>query len=167
MAPGVKNLPANDRRDVSLIPGFRRSSRGGHGNPLQYSCLENPMDRGPCWATVHSIANCWTLPKWLSTQHKELYKYKITWNNLISSEEDSEKNVGIPVQMECVGNYSSERPSSRVLSLLCIDSSDKFTRLRCSKPEVEGTELLWTDTSTEVKAPLTSPKPKKKMEKNL
>ena len=92
---------------------------------------------------------------------------KITWNNLISSEEDSEKNVGIPVQMECVGNYSSERPSSRVLSLLCIDSSDKFTRLRCSKPEVEGTELLWTDTSTAVKTPLTSPKPKKKMEKNL
>ena len=135
-----------------------------HSSILAWRIL---MDRGPCWATVHSIAKCWTLPKWLSTQHKELYKYKITWNNLISSEEDSEKNVGIPVQMECVGNYSSERPSSRVLSLLCIDSSDKFTRLRCSKPEVEGTELLWTDTSTAVKTPLTSPKPKKKMEKNL
>ena len=55
----VKNLPANDRRDVSLIPGFGRS-RGGHGNSLQYSCLENPMDRGPCWAIVHSVAKCWT-----------------------------------------------------------------------------------------------------------
>ena len=44
----VKNPPANagDIRDVGLIPGFGRSPRRGHGNPLQYSCLENSMDRG-------------------------------------------------------------------------------------------------------------------------
>ena len=44
----VKNLPANagDARDAGLIPGWGRSPGGGHGNPLQYSCLENPMDRG-------------------------------------------------------------------------------------------------------------------------
>jgi len=44
----VKNLPANtgDIRDVDLIPGLGRSPGGGHGNPLQYSCLENLMDRG-------------------------------------------------------------------------------------------------------------------------
>ena len=50
----VKNPPANagDVRDTGSIPGLGRSSRGGHGNPFQYSCLENPMDRG---ATVHSI----------------------------------------------------------------------------------------------------------------
>ena len=44
----VKNLPANagDTRDTGLIPGLGRSPGGGHGNPLQYSCLENPMDRG-------------------------------------------------------------------------------------------------------------------------
>ena len=44
----VKNLPANagDVRDVSSIPGSGRSPGGGHGHPLQYSCLENPMDRG-------------------------------------------------------------------------------------------------------------------------
>ena len=60
----VKNLPANagDVRDTSLIPGsglipgFGRSLGGGHGNPLQYSCLENPMDRGAWWATVHRVA---------------------------------------------------------------------------------------------------------------
>ena len=46
-------LPAGDLRDVSLIPGSGRSPRGGHGNPLQYSCLKNPMDRGTWWATVH------------------------------------------------------------------------------------------------------------------
>ena len=44
----VKNLPVNagDIRDVGSIPGSGRSPGGGHGNPLQYSCLENPMDRG-------------------------------------------------------------------------------------------------------------------------
>ena len=53
-----KNLSVNagDVRDASLIPGSRRSPRGGHGNPLQYSCLENPKDRGAWWATAHKIA---------------------------------------------------------------------------------------------------------------
>ena len=54
----LKNPPANagDIRDAGLIPGLRRSLGGGHGNPLQYSCLENPMDRGAWWATVHGVA---------------------------------------------------------------------------------------------------------------
>ena len=42
-------------RDVSSIPGWGRSPGGGHGNPLQYSCLENPMDRGAWRATVHRV----------------------------------------------------------------------------------------------------------------
>ena len=58
MALVVKNPLANggDVRDVGLIPGLGRSPGGGHGNPLQYSCLENPMDRGAWWATVHGAA---------------------------------------------------------------------------------------------------------------
>ena len=54
VTPGVKNLPANagDRRDMGLIPGWGRSPGGGHGNPLQYSYLKNPMDREAWWATV-------------------------------------------------------------------------------------------------------------------
>ena len=54
----VKNPPANagDIRDVGSIPGLGRSLGGGHGNPLQYSCLENSVDRGAWWATVHRIA---------------------------------------------------------------------------------------------------------------
>ena len=54
----VKNLPANagDVRDMGLIPGSGRSPRVGNGNPLQYSCLENPMDRGALRATVHKVA---------------------------------------------------------------------------------------------------------------
>ena len=58
----VKNLPANagDMRDTSLIPGSGRSPGGGHGNPLQYGCLENPMDRGDWQAAVHGVAKSWT-----------------------------------------------------------------------------------------------------------
>ena len=53
----VKNSPANvgDEGDVGLILSSGRSSGGGNGNPLQYSCLENPKDRGAWWATVHGV----------------------------------------------------------------------------------------------------------------
>ena len=46
--------------DLGSIPGLRRSPGGGHGNPLQYSCLENPMDRGAWQATVHGVTKGWT-----------------------------------------------------------------------------------------------------------
>ena len=54
----VKNPSANEgnTRDISLIPGLGRSPGGGNGNPLQYSCLENPMDRGAWWVTAHRVA---------------------------------------------------------------------------------------------------------------
>ena len=45
---------------MGSIPGLRRSLREGNGNPLQYSCLENPMDRGAWWATVQRVAKNWT-----------------------------------------------------------------------------------------------------------
>ena len=53
----VKNLPANagDVRDLGSIHGSGRSPGGGHGNPLQYSCLDNPMDRGAWQATIHRV----------------------------------------------------------------------------------------------------------------
>ena len=64
----VKNLPASagDVRDRGSIPGSGRSFKGGHSNPLQYSCLENPTDRGTWWATVHRVAKSWTRLKWLN-----------------------------------------------------------------------------------------------------
>ena len=57
MAQWVKNLPAMQETWESevRIPGLGRSSEGGNGNPLQYSCLGNPMDRGAWWATVHEV----------------------------------------------------------------------------------------------------------------
>ena len=63
----VKNN-AGDVRDVGSIPGLGRSPGGGHGNPLQYSCLENPMDRGAWRATVHKVAKGQTGLKCLSMQ---------------------------------------------------------------------------------------------------
>ena len=58
VAQPIKNLPASagEVRDVCSIPGSGRSPGGGHGNPLQYSCLENPIDRGAWWALAHRVA---------------------------------------------------------------------------------------------------------------
>ena len=55
----VKNLPAS-AGEAGLIPGSERSPGEGNGNPLQYSCLENVMDRGAWGATVHGVAKSWT-----------------------------------------------------------------------------------------------------------
>ena len=57
----VKNLPTStgDIRDMGLIPGSGRSPGGGYGNPLQYSCMENSMDRD-WWATICRVAKSWT-----------------------------------------------------------------------------------------------------------
>ena len=72
----VKNLPANagdvQFRSLGSIPGLGRSPEGGHGNPLQYSCLGNPMNRGVLWAAVHGVAKSWMGLKQLST-HPEYF----------------------------------------------------------------------------------------------
>ena len=71
----VKNpsAGAGDVRVSGSIPGWRRSPGGGHGNPLQYFCMENPMDRGAWWATVHRVPKRWTLLKQLHA-HKHTMK---------------------------------------------------------------------------------------------
>ena len=58
VAQMVKNPPANagDTKDTDLVPGLGRSPGEGNSSPVQYSCLENPMDRGDWWATVHGVA---------------------------------------------------------------------------------------------------------------
>ena len=64
----VKNPPASagDGRDTGSITGSGRSPGAGHGNLLQYSCLENPMNRGTWWATVYGVAKSWTQLKRLN-----------------------------------------------------------------------------------------------------
>ena len=75
VALAEKNMPANagDTGDMGSIPGSWRSPGGGHGNPLQYSCLENPMDRGAWRATVHVVAKSHTWLKRLSTHNQCCY----------------------------------------------------------------------------------------------
>ena len=73
----VKDLPANnagDAGDLGLIPGLGRSPAGGNGNPLQYSCLGNPMDRGAWWATAHKVTK--SCHDWAHTQGTSLRVWK-------------------------------------------------------------------------------------------
>ena len=76
MALVVKNLPASARdiRNMGSIPGLGRFLGGGHGNPLQYSCLENPMDRRAWWVTVHRI----TKSRTEVTEHASIYAHTHT-----------------------------------------------------------------------------------------
>ena len=85
----VKNLPANagDIRDVGLIPGSGRSPGGWHGHPLQYSCLEDPLDRGAWQATVHRVTQIWTQLKRLRTHicmHDVIQSLKFHGHHIIT-----------------------------------------------------------------------------------
>ena len=72
----IKNLPAN-AGDTGSIPRSGISPGGGNGNLLQYSYLENPMDRGAWWTTVHRVKKNWTQLKQLSVQYK--FKESSSW----------------------------------------------------------------------------------------
>ena len=73
----IKNRPikVEEVRDVDWIPGSGRSPGRGHGNPFQYSCLENLVDKGAWWAMVHRVEKCWTRLKRLSTLTCECLMY--------------------------------------------------------------------------------------------
>ena len=73
----VKNLPATAGAtgDVGLIPRLGKSPGGGNDNPFQYSCLENPMDRGAWWATVHGVQrarHAWATEQQQQRQRQQL-----------------------------------------------------------------------------------------------
>ena len=114
MAQQVKNLPANaeDARDMGLTPGSGRSTGGGNGNPLQYSCLGNPMDRGTWRAKVHKVANSRTWLKWLDwTELKgQIYgKPKILWASLVAQMvKKSAYNAGDPGLIPGLRRFSGE-----------------------------------------------------------
>ena len=86
----VKNLPASggDVRHLCLIPGLGRSPRGGHSNLLQYSCLENPMDRGAWRASVHAVTKSRTRLKGLRMHTcivtKQNYGFQVSLSQSIS-----------------------------------------------------------------------------------
>ena len=74
VAQRLKHLPCN-AGDLGSIPGLGRYPGEGNGNPLQYSCLENPMDRGAGWATVHGVAKSWTRLSDFTFFHFTQYKF--------------------------------------------------------------------------------------------
>ena len=73
----VRNLPG--MQETGLIPGLGRSPGEGNGNPLQYSCLENPMDRGAWWITVHGVAKSQT-----GLSNFTFFHFPLGWTDLIS-----------------------------------------------------------------------------------
>ena len=82
----VKNLPANagDIRDWSSIPGLGRTPGGGHGNQLQYPCLENSMNRRACWPTGHEVTKSWTWLMWLSARaHTHTHTHTLEFTDQI------------------------------------------------------------------------------------
>ena len=85
MALAVKNPPASaeDVSDMGSTLGSGRAPGGEHGNPLQYSCLENPMDRGAWWAVVHGVAKSWTQP---SIHTSGLLAQAIDWMRVVLTE---------------------------------------------------------------------------------
>ena len=92
----VKNPPA-DAGDTGSIPGSGRSPGGGNGSPLQYSCLENPMDRGGWWATVHEVAKTERL------NNNKLYKAACPW---------TPKQLSLPTFLRYAVKFSDSRPEA-------------------------------------------------------
>ena len=97
----VKKPPANegDMRDAGSVPGSGRSPGGGHGNSLQYSCLENPMDRGGWWATFPGVAKSQTQLNRLS-MHACMLRPWALWfpgrrAHWLGSQSDSGQTLGV------------------------------------------------------------------------
>ena len=102
-----------DITDAALIPGLGRSPGGGHDNPLQYSCLENPTARGAWWATVHRVAKSGTQLKRLSMQAhtflggsdgKEFVFNARDLDSFPESGGTPGEGNGYPLQYSCLGN---------------------------------------------------------------
>ena len=91
----VKNLPTNagDLRDLGSIPGLGRSPGGGNGSPLWYSCLENPMDRGAWWATVHGVTKS-------RTRLKQLSKHEQNAGGILEKLRDVQEDAELPRSQE-------------------------------------------------------------------
>ena len=97
----VKNPPANagDARDSGSISGLGRSPREGNGYPLQYSCLENCIDRGALWATVHGIAKSWVQLNNSAERQTMMYTEHLPLCSPVHGEGN-----GTPLQYSCLGN---------------------------------------------------------------
>ena len=91
----VKNPPASagNVRDLGLIPEWRRSPGGWHGNPLQCSCLEDPRARRDCWATVHWVAKSQTHLKQHNTYARTCTNYTNVYSHCRKLKSETEQNT--------------------------------------------------------------------------
>ena len=121
----VENPPANagDVKDMGSIPGSGRSPGEGNGNPLQYSCLENPMDRGAWRATIHRVAMSRTRLKRLNTWHactlwvcSPLILTTAPWTGIILSIFYLE-NRGFPILIRSTARMETQACLQRLSSL--------------------------------------------------
>ena len=109
----VKNLSASagNVRDSGLMTGSGRSPGGVHGNPLQYSCLENPMDRAAWWATVHRVTKSQTRLRRLN-RHNTMRKLKNSaqrFNNRLDQGKEKEKRINV-LEERLVESIQIEEP---------------------------------------------------------
>ena len=120
----VKKLPANagDVRDESSIPGLERSSGEGNGNPLQYSCLENHIDRGAWQAAVHRVTKSRTWLKRLST-HTHTHTHTHTVSFISSTIPDSTLELNLMTISEFVMGLLCEDPQQASLSVGILQAS--------------------------------------------
>ena len=129
----IKNSPANagDITDMGSNPGLGRSPGGGHCNPLQYSCLENPMDRGAWWAMVHRVSKSWTRLRQLSMHACTWIREGSNWPKL-----KREEVVGISFDlllMEVKGTTLDAwlTPSTVSLSFFCTCEQVSICLYKC------------------------------------
>ena len=141
--------------DLGSIPGLGRSPREGNGYSLQCSCLENPMDRGAWWATVHRVAKSWTERLTLSVSfyfHNDLdYLKKITpeWVSLPSSWDGKNSAFEMTFQYESSGSeesepfYSQRRCQEFEFWTWLLRNKDQNFSLECAKSTNVSQHLLW------------------------
>jgi len=148
----LKNLPDNPEevRDVDSIPGLRRSPGGGHGNPLQYPCQENPIDTGAWWTIVHRVANS---RAWLKRQ---LAYIQLLYQKL--------KTVILSLWwyiVEVSWQFRSDQMSRLVLSdsLRPHESQHARPPVHHQLPEFTQTHVHWVGDAIQPSHPLSSPSP--------
>ena len=100
----VKNPPADagDMADAGLTPGLGKTSGGGNCNPLQYSCLENSMDRGAWKATVHGATKEWDTTEWLTNSNLRVERSQTSLSGGITLKDDLVFNQQRGTEKSCI-----------------------------------------------------------------